>query len=263
MAVALLCCEADLEADLRGTVLWRADFERHLARRLEDAQLMALTETPELVVVERELSWAPELVRVLRADPLTRAVSIAVVTRGEFNPREVELLEAGANAVLRLPVGPDWDERLSRLAHVPTRAEARCGVDFEVDATVRQGAPSLRGVALDLSTSGMLLLSPVELSVGEDVDFEVDATVRQGAPSLRGVALDLSTSGMLLLSPVELSVGEDVDFRFHLPGAGPLVAGCGRVVRQAGERRYGVEFYGLEGLGSEDVRRYVEALEPL
>ncbi len=222
MAVALLCCEADLEADLRGTVLWRADFERHLARRLEDAQLMALTETPELVVVERELSWAPELVRVLRADPLTRAVSIAVVTRGEFNPREVELLEAGANAVLRLPVGPDWDERLSRLAHVPTRAEARCGVDFEVDATVRQGAPSLRGVALDLSTSGMLLLSPVELSVGEDVDF-----------------------------------------RFHLPGAGPLVAGCGRVVRQAGERRYGVEFYGLEGQGGEDVRRYVEALEPL
>lgn len=222
MAVALLCCEADLEADLRGTVLWRADFERHLARRLEDAQLMALTETPELVVVERELSWAPELVRVLRADPLTRAVSIAVVTRGEFNPREVELLEAGANAVLRLPVGPDWDERLSRLAHVPTRAEARCGVDFEVDATVRQGAPSLRGVALDLSTTGMLLQSPVELSVGEDVDF-----------------------------------------RFHLPGAGPLVAGCGRVVRQAGERRYGVEFYGLEGQGSEDVRRYVEALEPL
>lgn len=222
MAVALLCCEADLEADLRGTVLWRADFERHLARRLEDAQLMALTETPELVVVERELHWAPELVRVLRADPLTRAVSIAVVTRGEFNPREVELLEAGANAVLRLPVGPDWDERLSRLAHVPTRAEARCGVDFEVDATVRQGAPSLRGVALDLSTTGMLLQSPVELSVGEDVDF-----------------------------------------RFHLPGAGPLVAGCGRVVRQAGERRYGVEFYGLEGQGSEDVRRYVEALEPL
>lgn len=222
MAVALLCCEADLEADLRGTVLWRADFERHLARRLEDAQLMALTETPELVVVERELPWAPELVRVLRADPLTRAVSIAVVSRGEFNPREVELLEAGANAVLRLPVGPDWDERLSRLAHVPTRAEARCGVDFEVDATVRQGAPSLRGVALDLSTTGMLLQSPVELSVGEDVDF-----------------------------------------RFHLPGAGPLVAGCGRVVRQAGERRYGVEFYGLEGQGSEDVRRYVEALEPL
>ena len=222
MAVALLCCEADLEADLRGTVLWRADFERHLARRLEDAQLMALTETPELVVVERELSWAPELVRVLRADPLTRAVSIAVVTRGEFNPREVELLEAGANAVLRLPVGPDWDERLSRLAHVPTRAEARCGVDFEVDATVRQGAPSLRGLALDLSTTGMLLQSPVELSVGEDVDF-----------------------------------------RFHLPGAGPLVAGCGRVVRQAGERRYGVEFYGLEGQGGEDVRRYVEALEPL
>jgi len=222
MAVALLCCEADLEADLRGTVLWRADFERHLARRLEDAQLMALTETPELVVVERELSWAPELVRVLRADPLTRAVSIAVVSRGEFNPREVELLEAGANAVLRLPVGPDWDERLSRLAHVPTRAEARCGVDFEVDATVRQGAPSLRGVALDLSTTGMLLQSPVELSVGEDVDF-----------------------------------------RFHLPGAGPLVAGCGRVVRQAGERRYGVEFYGLEGQGGEDVRRYVEALEPL
>ena len=30
MAVALLCSQADLEADLQGTVLWRAEFERHL-----------------------------------------------------------------------------------------------------------------------------------------------------------------------------------------------------------------------------------------
>ena len=39
--------------------------------------------------------------------------------------------------------------------------------------------------------------------------------------------------------------------------------GLGTQVRAHIERRYGVEFYGLEGQGAEHVRRYVEALEPL
>jgi len=222
MSVALVCSEADLEADLEGTVLWRAEFERHLARRVEEAQLLALTEKPDLVVVDRELSWALELVKSLRQEPLTRQASIAIVSRGDFDPREMDLLEAGANAVLRLPAGADWDERLTRLAQVPTRTEVRC-----------------------------------------QVEFELEATARAGAPPLRGLVVNLSTTGLLLECAEPLPLGEDLDLRFRLPGAGPEIVGCGRVVRHTPGGRYGIEFYGLEGQGSEYVRRFVETLEPL
>lgn len=222
MAVALLCSQADLQADLQGTVLWRTEFERHIARRLEDAQLLALTEKPDLVVVDRELPRAVDLVRSLREDPLTRQASIAIVSHGDFDPREVELLEAGANAVLRLPAGPEWDERLMRLVQVPTRAELRCAMEFDVEATVRAGAEPIRGLVLNLSLTGLLLESPVALGMGEDLDL-----------------------------------------RFRLPGAGPEVIGCGRVVRVGSGGRYGIEFYGLEGEGGDHVRRFVEALDPL
>jgi len=121
MLSALICSHTDLEGDLGQTLLWRHDVDRHVAGRLEEARMMALAARPTIVVVDRDLPWAGRLVTALREDPSTRGVSIAVVARGDFDPGEIELLESGANAVLRLPVDRGGDERLERLAHVPVR----------------------------------------------------------------------------------------------------------------------------------------------
>lgn len=170
MPIALICSQAELEGELGHTLLWRAGMERHVATRLEDAQMMAVAARPDIVVVDRELPRSDRLVAALRDDPATRGVSIVVAARGDFDPAEVELLEAGANAILRLPAGPEWDERLPRLLNVPVRREARFPVDFEVDAVFGSGEAA-SATALNLSVSGMLLESPVPLAVGDDVDL--------------------------------------------------------------------------------------------
>src|SRR2546428_1096915 len=157
MAAALICSQEDLQPELGHTVLWRTGIERHVATRLEDARTMAVAVRPDIVVVDRDLPGSYELIVALREDPGTRRVSIAIVARGDLDPAELALLEAGANAILRLPPGPDWDERLMRLLDVPVRREARPPGGVGVGA---QGSPPGERVpaqAPDLRRRGSLI----------------------------------------------------------------------------------------------------------
>ena len=170
MPIALICSQAELEPELGHTLLWRAGMERHVAGRLEDARMMAVAAKPDIVIVDRELPRADRLVAALREDPSTRGLSIVVAARGSFDPSEVELLELGANAILRLPAGPEWDERLPRLMDVPVRRDARFTVHFDVNAAALPGDPS-PALALNLSMSGMLLESSTTLAVGDEIQL--------------------------------------------------------------------------------------------
>jgi CheY-like chemotaxis protein len=216
MPVALLCSGAPLEEQLRETALWREDVERRQAASADEALRSAFDQRPDVVVVDCELPEATRLVTALRRDARTRGVSIVVLAREDFSPAEVELMASGANAVLRLPCGPEWAERLPRLMSVPARKDVRLPVYFEIEAR-----------------SGM------------------------GVESGLGTALNISASGLLIDSEFGFELGDVVDVRFQLPDSKSAVVGSGRVVRRAGPRRYGIEFFGLEGEGAEDVRRYV------
>ena len=197
MAAALICSQEDLQPELGGTVLWRTGIERHIATRLEDARMMAVAARPDIVVVDRDLPRADKLIAALREDPTTRRLSIAIVARGDLDPAELVLLEAGANAILRLPPGPDWDDRLMRLLDVPARREARLPVEFGVDTLGTGVGERVPAQALNLSRSGILIETSVELGVGDEVELEFSLegeallahgrVVRHGAPHLFGV----------------------------------------------------------------------------
>ncbi|HEY2946144.1 MAG TPA: PilZ domain-containing protein [Vicinamibacteria bacterium] len=197
MAGALICSPQDLQPELGRTVLWRTGIERHVARRLEDALTMAVAARPHIVVVDRDLPRADELIAALREDPGTRRVSIAVVARGDLDPAELGLLQAGANAILRLPPGPDWDERLVRLLDVPARRETRLPVEFGVDALGTGVGERLPAQAVNLSRSGILIETMFDLGVGDEVELEFSLegegvlargrVVRRGEPRLFGV----------------------------------------------------------------------------
>jgi len=197
MAAALICSQADLQPELGHTVLWRVGIERHVARRLEDARTMAVAARPDVVVVDRDLPRAYELVAALREDPGTRRVSIAIVARGDLDPAELALLEAGANAILRLPPGPDFDERLVRLLDVPVRREARLRVELGVDTLGTGVGERVPAHAVNLSRSGILIETTVELGVGDELELEFSLegedvlargrVVRRGEPRLFGV----------------------------------------------------------------------------
>ncbi len=197
MVTALICSQEDLQPELGHTVLWRTGIERHVARRLEDARMMAVAAKPDIIVVDRDLPNADKLIASLREDPSTRQLSIAIVARGDLDPAEVALLEAGANAILRLPPGPDWDDRLVRLLDVPARREARLPVEFGIDTLGTGVGERVPAQAVNLSRSGILIETSADLGVGDELELEFSLegeallthgrVVRHGAPRFFGV----------------------------------------------------------------------------
>jgi len=172
MPSALICSTADIEAELGHTLLWRMGLKRQQVKRADEARTVASSVKPDLVLVDRDLPGAEALVAGVRADAGTRAASIVVMARGDFETSEIELLEAGANAILRLPAGKDWDERLQRLIDVPTRRDARFSVFFNVEGSADDDGSPIVGTALNLSVSGMLLETPNAIHMGSELQLQ-------------------------------------------------------------------------------------------
>jgi DNA-binding NarL/FixJ family response regulator len=198
MTAVLICSHAeDLKADLGGTLLWRNDVERQVATKMEEVLMLAVAARPRIVVIDRDLPWAARILSALREDPTTRGLSLVVMARGDFDAAEVELLECGANAILRLPAGPEWNQRLERLMDVPVRKETRFPVSFAVEAS--NGGGGANAQALNLSASGMLIETEIALNVLDEVQLQfglpvaietvriAGQVVRQAAPSQFGV----------------------------------------------------------------------------
>ena len=220
MPVALLCTQAELEPDLGHTLLWRAGMERHVATRLEDARMMAVAARPDIVIVDRELPRSDKLVAALREDPSTRGLSIVVAARGDFDPAEVELLEAGANAILRLPAGPEWDERLPRLMNVPVRREARFTVHFDVEATAGSGDPAA-ALAINLSMSGMLLESPIPLAVGDEIQLRFQIPQSESTVATTARVVRVASSGQYGVEFHRVEPAASEGLRAFVDAAGP------------------------------------------
>ena len=159
----------NLQEQLRGTLLFRSNVARIRASGLEEVRRAAQAGKVDVVIVDAALPDAPALAAALRREPLTRGLSIAGLGQSEFGVFHVELLESGVNAVLPLPPGADWDDRLMRLFHVPSRKVARFPVSFAVGVVGQGHGEPFVGRALDLSVHGLLLEASFPLEVGEDL----------------------------------------------------------------------------------------------
>jgi DNA-binding response OmpR family regulator len=165
---AVLVSTTDLARELEGTVLYRHNVERQSASDAAEVRRMADGTRIDVVVVDSAMAGASALVSVLRQDPATRATAIVALGRADFDFSHVALLEAGANAILPLPPGPDWDDRLTRLIHVPARRETRFPVDLAIDGG-RRGGLRFDARAVNLSVHGILLECGEALDVGDDL----------------------------------------------------------------------------------------------
>ena len=168
MTRALLVSASDLAAELGGTVLFRSSVERLRAGGVADVRRAAETARLDVVVVDSAMPAPASIVAALRQDLLTRHCAIVVLGRTEFGSDHLAMLEAGANAILPLPAGHDWDDRLVRLMHVPVRKSTRFPVDLALEGGLRRGV-GFSGRALDLSVHGLLLECRHPLDVGEDL----------------------------------------------------------------------------------------------
>ena len=192
MIRAVVVSAADLSRELRGTVLYRSNVERCPAKGLSEVRQLALAGRLDVVVVDSALPGAAALVAALRQDPATRPVAIVALGRSEFGFGHLDLLEAGANAILPLPPGADWDDRLIRLVHVPVRKSTRLPVDLAIEGGMRGGL-RFPGRALNLSVNGVLHRMPAAAGGG-----------RRPAPRVRaarGTAPSSATGTVVRLRP--------------------------------------------------------------
>jgi hypothetical protein len=218
VAIVLICSGSDLEAELGRTMLLRRDVERQVAYRADEARVLAVAAHPDLVVVDRDLRDAEALIVALRQDLGTRNASIVVAARGDYVAIEVALLEAGANAVLRLPAGPEWDDRLDRLMRVPARREGRFPVQFGIE-TLGHASPVTPAMGLNLSLHGMLMESSVPVIVGDEIGLVMRLPQTKGPLAARGVVVREAGPTRFGIKFVELDPGADVSIRGFVAAA--------------------------------------------
>jgi CheY-like chemotaxis protein len=213
----------DLTPELGDTVLWRAGIERIFCPAAEAAFETIASLGPRLVVVDgADTAAAVALIRQLRTEEATRAISIAALSRSTSLEDEAALSGAGANLVLSGHVDPYlWDGRLEDLLSVPRRRDLRVPVLFELWSRFDSSAPSLGGWALNVSLNGALIETP---------EF--------------------------------LDVGSKIDLAFTLPGNGDQLKALGQVVREGqpsqGGYRAGVEFLVLRGDARARLAAFIE-----
>lgn len=170
MARVLVCATAPLESELADSFFRRADVERRVAATADDASRACADLEFDLVAVDADLAEAEQVIRALRREDRTRNVSIVVISRSDFDPGELELLEAGANGILRLPATREWDTRLERLCAVPVRREARFPVDLQPALLGSRNVPR-QAQARNISVTGMLIEADDDLTVGMQIDL--------------------------------------------------------------------------------------------
>jgi CheY-like chemotaxis protein len=191
---AVLVGPVDLSRELGETVLFRRNVERVRASGVEEIRRMADDGKVDVVVVDSALPGAAGLVASLRQNALTRATAIVALGRSEFGFDHLDLLEAGANAILPLPPGHDWDDRLMRLIHVPVRKATRIPVDLALEGGVQDGL-AFAGRVLNLSVHGLLLESGQALTVGDDLRLSFELPGSHGGVRGTGTVVRLAQPG--------------------------------------------------------------------
>jgi len=169
---AVIVSEGSLEDQLRDTLLFRHNVARIRASGVDEVKRAVQAGQVDIVIVDAALLDAPAVAAALRREPLTRGLSIAGLGHSDVGLVLVQLIDSGVNAVLPLPPGADWDDRLMQLVHVPKRKVVRFPVSFAVGVG-RADAEPFEGRALNLSVHG-LLLSSFPLEIGEDVRLAFD-----------------------------------------------------------------------------------------
>jgi len=185
---AVLLAPKDLAPELGGTVLFRRNVERLPADGAAGVRRLADEGHLDVVVIDSALPGASAVVAALRLDPTTRATAIVALGRSEFGFDHLALLEAGANAILPLPPGQDWDDRLMRLIHVPVRKTTRFPVNLSLHGGLRDGA-SFAARVVNLSVHGLLLECRHALKVGDDVRLVFDMPSGHGPVEARGTVV--------------------------------------------------------------------------
>ncbi len=178
--------ERNLAPELGDTLVWGPGIERLHASSPAAALEIAPVFVPTLVLLDAtDADAARGLVQRLREGAGTRRSSIVVLATSP-EASEHELLQAGANLVLRPPIDvAACDQAFRNLLVVPRRVRSRFPVRYLPSAGTPD-ASALEALALDVSVGGMLLeTDKAPPKPGETIDLVLSLS-REVEVKLRG-----------------------------------------------------------------------------
>jgi response regulator RpfG family c-di-GMP phosphodiesterase len=140
------------------TILRRRDMVIMTALAGSDGLLKARVERPNLIVFGYDLfdMAAPEFCREIRADELTKSVSLLFVCDRDHRDQGDLCLSAGCNDVIFRPLQkPELDQKVERLTHIPVRRQLRTITKIEI--SMEKNGRFLLGRSINISATGMLV----------------------------------------------------------------------------------------------------------
>lgn len=139
------------------TILRRRDMQIMTALAGSEGLAKARMEKPSLIIFGYDLfdMSAPEFCREIRADELTRAISLLLVCDRNSNHGDL-CLSAGCNDVIFRPLQkPELDEKVERLTRIPVRRQLRTITKIEI--SLEKNGRFVLGRSINISSSGILV----------------------------------------------------------------------------------------------------------
>lgn len=140
------------------TILRRRDMLIMTALAGSEGLVKARAEKPNLIIFGYDLfdMSAPEFCREIRADELTRAISLLLVCDREHHEHGDLCLSAGCNDVIFRPLHkPDLDEKVERLTRIPVRRQLRTITKIEI--SLEKNGRFVLGRSVNISSTGILI----------------------------------------------------------------------------------------------------------
>ena len=185
----LIVSQQNLKAELRNTVLWGKDIMREWIPDIQQALDRIELFKPQLIVID----WPDEapifhLMQSIRHNDSTKEAGIVAVSRNLTAAVEKKLITAGANLILPMPLNSGlWNNRLDQLLNVTPRFNTRVSVTFALwSINLSQDKPEFQGTALNLSLSGMLIKTRMQLEVGSKLDIRFTLPGQDGQLNVVG-----------------------------------------------------------------------------
>lgn len=172
MKKILLLDGVRLFLQLEQTLLQRSDYQLFAATTGAEALEIAGREKLDLVLLDYVLPdmTGDQVVRALRRDERNADVGVVVVTARGMREHVDKCMAAGCSDFLYKPVTrTTLCSRVQDLLRVPTRRHVRTLVRLQVNARNRERF--FFGNTVNLSESGMLLESPLDLALGESMSL--------------------------------------------------------------------------------------------
>jgi response regulator RpfG family c-di-GMP phosphodiesterase len=140
------------------TILRRRDMQIMTALAGSEGLDKARMERPNLIIFGYDLfdMSAPEFCREIRADDVTRAISLLLVCERDHTEHGDLCLSAGCNDVIFRPLQkPELDQKVERLTRIPVRRQLRTITKIEI--SLEKNGRFILGRSVNISSTGMLI----------------------------------------------------------------------------------------------------------